>query len=75
MPEAKATEIADKADMIIWDYAFTKCEAGVRIANLQTGKATLLTADGVISESSMDEIEAALVKRYFDENRQFLYVA
>ena len=40
-------------------------------ANLQTGKATLLTADGVISESSMDEIEAALVKKYFDENRQW----
>jgi hypothetical protein len=41
MPEAKAREIADSADLIVNGYAFEKIGDKVRAVNMRTGKAAV----------------------------------
>ncbi len=72
MPEAKAREIADESDLIVNGYAFSKCDAGVRILNLRNGKASLVVGGRQVSETNMDDLDLALALRYLSENEQFL---
>lgn len=66
-------EVADKADMIINGYAFTKSSEGFKVLNLNNPKkALLLSLNGEILETSMDDIENQIVKDYFNNNKKFL---
>ena len=66
-------EVADKADMIINGYAFTKSTEGFKVLNLNNPKkALLLSLNGEILETSMDDIENQIVKYYFNNNKTFL---
>lgn len=66
-------EIADKADMIVSGYAFTRTDNGIRIINLRNPeKATVLMNDGQISETSMDDIELSIVMGYFNKNVKYM---
>ncbi len=66
-------EVADKADMIINGYAFTKSTEGFKVLNLNNPKkALLLSLNGEILETSMDDIENQIVKDYFNNNKKFL---
>lgn len=50
-------EIADKADIIIDGYAFSKCKAGYRILNLNNlEKAVIFSKDNEVLETTMDDI-------------------
>ena len=72
----KLTEIADRADMIINGYAFTKEENVVRVLHLDPPhNAAVLSEDGSVIETNMDDIELALIGKYFARNRKFLYEA
>jgi len=66
-------EIADKADMIISGFAFTKSRDKIRVLNLNnTANAAVLTLDGDVLEASMPDIELTIVSDYYAQNREFM---
>ncbi len=66
-------KVADEADMIINGYAFTRCEEGFRVLNLnRPDKAIVISPDGETLETSMDDIEIQIVKEYYESNRKFM---
>lgn len=68
-------EIADKADMIINGYAFTKEENNVRILNLNNpDKAVIVNERDEAVETTMDDIELAIVMESYLNNKKYLEV-
>jgi len=66
-------QVADKADMIINGYAFTKESEQIRVLNLNNVcKSVVMDKAGKILETSMDDIEIQIVKRYLNNNQEFL---
>ena len=66
-------EVADKADMIINGYAFTKESDFIKVLNLiNPEKAVMIDKTGDVLETSMDYIEIQIVKRYWDKNKELL---
>jgi hypothetical protein len=58
-------KIADAADLIVNGYAFTRCELGYRVLNLNCPEhAMVISADG--------DIEIQIVKDYFAKNKKFM---
>ena len=58
----KIKEIADKADMIVNGYAFTRENDQIRILNLNNlDKALVISEDGKVLETTMDDIEIRIV--------------
>ena len=65
-------KVADEADMIVNGYAFTQNKEGCRVLNLnRPDKATVLSKNGEVLETSMDDIEIQIVKLYLEKNRKF----
>lgn len=65
-------EIADKADMIINGYAFTKSGDYIRVLNLnRLNHAAVILNDDVV-ETNMDDIETQIALDYYKENKQFM---
>jgi len=65
--------IADNADLIVNGYAFTKCDIGYRVLNINNPqKASVVSPDGTTLETTMDDIEAGIVVDYFLKNKQFV---
>lgn len=63
-------QVADRADMIINGYAFTKEGEAIRILNLNNPeKAVVIDAEGDVLETSMDDIEIQIVKTYWNKNK------
>ena len=72
MPE-KLKEIADGANAIYNGYAFTLESGNVRVLNLDSpGHAAVLTRDGELLETSMDDIEVQLMLKYYYRISEFL---
>lgn len=66
-------QVANTADMIINGYAFTKNNKNIRILNLNNPeKAIVLDDQGMVLETSMDDIEIQIVKDYLTKNREFM---
>ena len=66
-------QIADAADLIVNGYAFTRCSAGFRVLNLnRPDRAVVLTEEGDVLETSMDDIEIQIVRDYLRNNRRFM---
>lgn len=62
--------------MIVNGYAFTKCDIGFRVLNLnRLDKALVLSFDGEVLETTMDDIEIQIVEDYYNNNLQFLEVS
>ena len=73
MSDAKIQEIADKADMIIRGYAFTREDALIRILNLNDRESSMvITLDGTMVETNMDEIEQALVLDIWQKDSKYM---
>lgn len=72
MTDAEARAVADASDMIINGYAYTRRGDGVSVFNLRTGKATVFTANREVSETSMDDMDLTLARRYLVQNERFL---
>jgi len=72
MPEAKAREIADSADLIVNGYAFEKIGDKVRAVNMRTGKAAVFANGGEMIETSMDDLDVSLALKYLRENARFM---
>jgi uncharacterized protein (DUF111 family) len=65
-------EIADKADMIINGYAFTKENEVVRVLNLNCLNHAAVILNDRIVETNMDDIENEIVIEYYRKNKQFM---
>ncbi|MCF0223914.1 MAG: hypothetical protein HUK20_06565 [Fibrobacter sp.] len=73
MSEEQLKEIADKADMIIANYAYTKYDKGVRVLLLSNpDQACVLGDEGEMIESTMDDSHVALVQAYYLKNRNLM---
>ena len=69
----KIKAIADKADMIVNGYAFTRENDQIRILNLNNlDKALVISADGKVLETTMDDIEIRIVLDYWNSDREFM---
>lgn len=66
-------QVADRANMIINGYAFTKENGNIRVLNLNhVDKAVVIDQSGKVLEASMDDIEIQIVKRYLSDNQEFM---
>ena len=73
MTEKRIKEIADNADMIVRGYAFTKKNNNIAVLNLnRLTSAMYMTPDGKMLESTMDEIEQAIVLNIWEQDSQFV---
>lgn len=71
MPDIKT--IADKADVIVNGYAFTREDDRIRVLNLNSpDKAVVFSTDGEVLETTMDDIELSIASRYLQENLKFM---
>lgn len=69
----KIREIADQADMIVNGYAFTRENGQIRVLNLNNlDKALVLSEDGRVLQTTMDDIEIRIVLYYWDNDRKFM---
>jgi len=75
MPEEKATEIAEAADLVLNGYAVTRDGENFKVINLHSGKAAYIMNSGVLSETNMDEVEAEIARRIVNENRRYIVAA
>ena len=65
-------KIAENAEMIVNDYAFTKIPAGIQVVNLNRSTACVIDKNDCIIESSMDDIELDIVTDCFKRNKKFM---
>ena len=77
MSDLQLKEIADNADMIIANYAFTVTENGdIKVLFLSNpNQACVLNNNGEMIKSSMDDGQLALVQAYYLKNRELIYNA
>lgn len=69
----KIKEIADKADMIVNGYAFTRENNQIRILSLNNlEKALVISEDGKVLETTMDDIEIRIVLDYWNSDCEFM---
>lgn len=69
----KIKEIADRADMIVNGYAFTRENNQIKIINLNNlDKALVISEDGKVLETTMDDIEIRIAIDYWNEDREFM---
>lgn len=65
--------IADKADIIVNGYAFTRKDDSIHVLNLNCpDKAVVFTTDGEVLETTMDDIELSIAGRYLRENLKYM---
>ena len=73
MSEMELQEIADKADIIIAGYAYTLEDNQVRVLNLNNPKeACVLSLDGEMLSTNIDDVTLSLVQAYYQKNKQFM---
>ena len=73
MPDLE--EVALAADIIVNGYAFTQQADCVRALNLnRPTSAAVFGRDGSIWETTMDDIELAIVRDYLERNAKYLTV-
>ena len=74
MPDSMIKDIADKADVIVAGFAFTKMENGrIRVVNLEkTNEVCVLAPDGNMLETTMDDAAVCLVQAYYLKNKEFM---
>ena len=66
-------KVADRADMIINGYAYTKEKDFIKVLNLNNmEKAVVINKFGEVLETSMDDIEIQIVKTYWNKNKELL---
>ena len=59
--------------MIVCGFAYKKQSDGVHIFNLNNERgAAVISADGSLIETNMDDIENQIVLEYYEHNKQFM---
>jgi hypothetical protein len=71
MPDIKT--IADKADVIINGYAFTRKDDCIQVLNLNSpDRAVVFDMNGEVRETTMDDIELSIASRYLKQNLKYM---
>ncbi len=71
MPDIKT--IADKANIIVNGYAFTRDRNRIYVLNLNCpDKAVVFSAEGEVLETTMDDIEISIASRYLKQNLKYM---
>ena len=71
MPDIKT--IADKADIIVNGSAFTRAQGQIHVLNLNCrDKAAVFSADAQVQETTMDDIELSIARRYLQQNLKYM---
>ena len=71
MPDIET--VANKADVIVNGYAFTREEDGIHVLNLNSpDKAVVFSAEGEVLETTMDDIELSIASRYLTQNLKYM---
>lgn len=71
MPDIET--VANKADVIVNGYAFTREEDGIHVLNLNSpDKAVVFSEEGEVLETSMDDIELSIASRYLKQNLKYM---
>lgn len=71
MPDIKT--VADRADVIVEGYAFTREGERIHVLNLNNSeKAAVFALDGQVLETTMDDIELSIAGRLLTENRKYM---
>ena len=67
-------KVSSDADMIVCGYAFTKTEdSNIRVLDLkEPHHALLMSPQGEILESTMNDVELSIVEGYWDKNRKYV---
>ena len=65
-------EIADKADLIVNGYAYTKDKDYIRVINLNNLSHAAVIYNDKIVETNMDEIESQIVLDYYFQDKEFI---
>lgn len=66
-------KIADEADMIINGYAYTRKQNIIQVLNLNDMKsASVLSLDGDVLETTMDDIELSIILDYYKRDRKYM---
>ena len=66
-------KIADQAEMIVNGYAFTMDNGVIRIINLyRPERAAVLSSDGKVIETDMDDIELSILYSYYERNKKYM---
>ena len=66
-------KIADKANIIVNGYAFSVAGDSIRVLNLnRPSSACVLSLDGQVLETTMDDIELDIVADYYARNKKYL---
>lgn len=69
-------QIAKDADLIVNGYAFTLQQGLVRVLNLDApDSAVVMTRDGEVLETTMDDIEVQIVRDYLRRDLKYLEAA
>lgn len=71
MPDIET--VANKADMIVNGYAFTREDDGIHVLNLNSpDKAVVFSMEGEVLETTMDDIELSIASRYLKQNMKYM---
>lgn len=66
-------KVADAANLVVNGYAFTVHGERIHVLNLNRPiSACVISRDGEVLETSMDDIEIAIVQDYYARNREFM---
>ena len=67
-------KVSSDADMIVCGYAFTKTEdSNIRVLDLKEPHHVLLMSpQGEILETTMNDVELSIVEGYWDKNRKYV---
>lgn len=74
MAQSEIEKIAENATIILAGYSFTPNDDGqIRILNLENpSEAAVLSQNGEMIETTMDDSKLALVQSYYLRNKEFL---
>ena len=75
MPDDRAIEIAENADLVLNGYAVMRDGDNFRVVNLRSGKAAYIMNDGTLSETNMDNVESDIAIRIVLDNRRYITAA
>ena len=71
MPDLK--QISDDADMIVCGFAYKKTDEGISVFALNNGKgAAVISSDGTLIETNMDDIEFSIAQKYYISNAKYM---
>ena len=75
MKEEEIKAVAEKAMMIVCGYAFSQTEEGfIRVVYLHPPPyhALVMTSEGEVTETNMDDIEISIVQKYWKRNKKLM---